>query len=90
MMSLLHQFAALSLISGVMMTLLPDGSLRRTARMVVGLLMLLSWADGLADLMQIPVTAALPSTVLSPAGASVEEAQSAAAAALQAQWEVVP
>lgn len=48
MFNLLYQFAALTLISGLLLTLLPEGGLRRTATMVVGLLTLLLWADGLA------------------------------------------
>ena len=46
MLQLLSGFAALSLLSGTLMALLPQGSLRRTAAMVTGLMMLLT-AGGL-------------------------------------------
>ena len=47
-MSLLHSFAALSLVSGIMTSLLPEGTLRTTASMAIGLLLLSSWMNGLA------------------------------------------
>ena len=56
MFDLLNQFAALTLVSGLMLTLLPDGTLRRTASMVVGLLSLMLWVGGLRSLLtQTPV-----------------------------------
>ena len=48
MLDLLTQFAALSLISGMVLSLLGDGALRRTASMAVGLMLLLFWARSLA------------------------------------------
>lgn len=55
LLTLLSGFAALSMISGALLSLLPDGSMRHTASMAVGLMMLLYWADGVRQLL-----AALP------------------------------
>ena len=88
MMRLLSGFAAFSLISGSLMTILPEGSVRRTASMAVGLLMLLYWADGLSDLLSgmelfLPET---PTAVLTSTGVDLASAE----AALESCGEVVP
>lgn len=78
MMQLLAGFAALSMISGALMTLLPEGSLRHTASMAVGLIMLLYWAQGLQELCDaLPALSALPSTALTASGVSLTQAEAA-------------
>lgn len=92
-MELLKRFAALALVSGVILTLLPEGSLRRTASMAAGLLMLLCWADSIASLLEdfslLPAGAASAS-VLSPTGVDLSEASAAAAEALHEWMEESP
>lgn len=93
MMSLLKSFAALSLTAGLLMTLLPEGTMRRTAGMVVGLLMLLCWMDGVSQLLEtagfsLPEVAA-PDTLLCPTGASLEQAAQEAAGALYPALEAL-
>lgn len=50
MMRLLSGFAALSLISGILIPIIPEGAMRRTASMAVGLMMLMYWSEGLSSL----------------------------------------
>ena len=70
-MSLLKTFATMALLCGALLMLLPEGSLRRTAALVMGLLLTLCWAEGLAGVISLPEGGALPDTVLSPTGASL-------------------
>lgn len=85
MLDLLTRFAALSMLSGLVMALLPEGSLRRTASMAVGLFMLLFWVQGLQELLlQLPPQA--DSTALfSLTGVSLSAAEEAAASQLAAE-----
>ncbi|MBQ8201988.1 MAG: hypothetical protein IJZ74_09525 [Clostridia bacterium] len=89
-MEMLKTFAALSMAAGTVLSLLPDGSIRKTAGMVVGLLMLLCWAEGIAELLQLPDAPSLPQTVLSPSAAAIEEASAAALNSLLSRMEVSP
>ena len=73
-MALLRTFAALALLSGALLMLLPEGALRRTAALVMGLLLTLCWAEGIAALIRLPEGGALPETVLSVTGTSVQDA----------------
>lgn len=76
MLQLLAGFAALSLISGALMNLLPEGSLRHTASMAVGLVMLLYWVHGLQSLVaDFPAQSILPATVLTSTGVSLPQAE---------------
>lgn len=85
MMELLETFSALALVSGLMSALLPEGSLRRTAAMAAGLLMLLIWSDGLGALMQLPEFSP-PASVLTASGTGVDQcAEAAAQAYLEAE-----
>ena len=78
MLALLTGFAALSLISGALTSLLPEGSLRHAASMAVGLLMLLYWATGLQGLLErLPGEISAPSGVLTGTGVSLEAAEAA-------------
>ncbi|MCH5286740.1 MAG: hypothetical protein J1E43_04910 [Christensenellaceae bacterium] len=72
-MALLKTFATLALISGALLVLLPDGSLRRTAALVMGLLLTLCWAEGLISLISLPQGGALPDTALAPTGTTVQQ-----------------
>ena len=77
MMQLLHGFAALSLVSGALMALLPDRPIRRTATMVVGLMMLMWWAEGLSTLWSnFPsASATAVSSALTATGLQLKEAE---------------
>ena len=90
MLNLLSTFAALSLAGTVVLSLLPEGSLKRTASMAVGLLTLLCWAEGITSLFGIDWTLDAPSTVLTPTAISLETTAASAAASLSAHWEVTP
>ena len=82
MLKMLSSFAALSICAAVVMSLLPEGGLKRTAGMAVGLLTLLCWAQGVTALLQLKLPEVLPSTALAPTAYSIEEAS----AALALQW----
>lgn len=93
MLQMLSRFAALSLVSGLVMSLLPEGSLRRTAAMVVGLMMLIFWAEGISG--AIGALSALPDDagplpLLTSTGVDLADAQASAAAALTPDAEDVP
>ena len=93
MLEILGRFAALSLVSGLMLTLLPDGSIRRTASMAVGLLLLLFWMDSLKGVVTA-LTAlpdlSTPSPFLTSTGVSLSQAEEAAASALSPETEASP
>lgn len=74
-MELLKTFATLALIAGALMTLLPEGAMRRTAALVIGLMMMLFWAEGLLNLLQWPSLPPTPDTPLAVTGASVGQAE---------------
>ncbi len=90
MMHLLGTFAALSMAGMVILSLLPEGGLKRTAGMAVGLLTLLCWAEGVASLLGIEFAAAAPQSALSSTAVSVEAAEIEAVSALSARWEALP
>ena len=74
MLQLLSGFAALSLLSGTLMALLPQGSLRRTAAMVTGLMMLLYWSGGLQQLLgSISLTSDTPAPLLTGTGLTLPD-----------------
>lgn len=79
MMRLLGGFAALSLISGALTALLPEGSLRRTAAMAIGLMMLIYWASGLEEMAKALPEALLlqPKAALSSTGLSLPAIEAA-------------
>ena len=90
MLELLRTFAALSMMAGIVTSLLPDGGLRRTAGMLIGLLMLLCWAEGLTALLHLPEELPTPASVFTPTAGSLDASASAAQAMLAARWEVLP
>lgn len=85
MMSTLSTFAALSMAGTVVLSLLPEGGIKRSAGMAVGLLTLMCWAQGIASLLHIDLAVAAPDTMLSPTAITVESAAQDAAAALASQ-----
>lgn len=90
MLSLLNQFAALSLTSGMLMTLIPEGSMRKTAGMVVGLLILLCWSEGITALVNQAAaidSPAPPDTALSATSFNAEVAWADAAQDILQQME---
>lgn len=78
-MALLKTFATMALMASALLMLLPEGSLRRTAALVMGLLLTLCWAEGLVSLLHLPDGVALPETALSPTGVTVQTAAEYAA-----------
>ena len=74
----------------VLLSLLPSGGMKRTAAFAVGLLTLVCWAEGVAALLNIDLEVHPPASVLTSTAVSVEEAATAAANALAANWEGTP
>lgn len=72
-MALLKTFVTLALISGTLLVLLPEGALRRTAALVMGLLLTLCWAEGLMTFLTWSSEGDLPESALSPTGVTVQE-----------------
>ena len=81
-MALLKTFATMALLSGALLMLLPEGSLRRTAALVMGLLLTLCWAEGIMNGLHWPDGGSLPETPLSGTGTSVQTAAGDAANSL--------
>lgn len=69
-MQWLRSFAALALLCGAVMTLLPAGGIRKTAALVMGLLITLSWVDSLRELPMLPERFARPATLLTETAAA--------------------
>lgn len=69
-MDWLHPFIALTLCCGLVLTLLPEGGLRRTCALVLGLIMTLCWADSLLELLSLPALPETPATILVETGYS--------------------
>lgn len=67
-MDWLHPFIALSLCCSIVLTLLPQGSLRRTAALVLGLMLTICWAESLAGLFHFPAIPQAENTMLAPSG----------------------
>ena len=63
MLKLLTTFAALSMAGTVMLTLLPEGGMKRTAGMAIGLLTLLCWTEGVASLFKLDWALSAPSRI---------------------------
>lgn len=80
-MELLRSFSALALIASALLMLLSDGPMRRTASVLIGLVMTLMWVEGLCRHIPLPAPAA-PTSVLSASSASLAQAEEDAAALL--------
>lgn len=87
MMRLLTTFAALAMAGTVILSLLPEGGIKRTAGMAIGLLTLMCWAEGIASLLGLELAAKTPATALAPTAFSVQTAETESAAALTKLWE---
>lgn len=90
MMELLSTFAALSMAGTVVLSVLPQGGMKRTAGMVVGLLTLMCWVEGIAGLIGLDALFTVPVTALAPTSVSVEDAARTAEAVLESMWEGTP
>lgn len=90
MMRMLVTFAALSMAGTVVLSLLPESGLKRTAGMAVGLLSLMCWAEGIAGLLGFELSVTMPASLLAPTAVSIEEAESVATSTLSSLWEVAP
>lgn len=90
MMGRLATFAALSMVGTVLLSLLPEGGIKRTAGMAVGLLTLMCWAEGIGALLGIELALSPPSTALVPTSVTVESASAQAAEALYSAGEDTP
>ena len=90
MLKALSTFAALSMAGSVILSLLPDGGVKRTAGMVLSLLTLLCWAEEIASLLGFSFDMNAPATALTPTTISVEGAYEAAAEILAERWDVAP
>ena len=75
MINALYTFSAMSIAGTVVLALLPRGSLRRTASMVVGLLALLLWAENFLSLLHWEYTPMDSIGVLVPTSVSLSDLQ---------------
>lgn len=90
MLKALASFAALSMAGTVVLSLLPDGGLRRTASMVIGLLMLMCWAEDIFALFGHELPAGGTGSVLTSTAVTLNDVQDGTLAALSARWEASP
>lgn len=90
MLQALSTFAALSMAGTVILSLLPEGGIKRTATLVLSLLTLLCWAEGIASLLGLSFPVQDAASALAPTAFSVESAADAAAAALSERWDAAP
>lgn len=80
MMQMLGGFAALCMLSGALTELLPEGTIRRTAKMCIGMLMLLYWTQGLPALLErLPASLSSPPSALTSTGIDVSDLERALA-----------
>lgn len=90
MLEMLSTFAALSMCGTVILSLLPEGGIKRTARLAVGLLTLLCWAEGVAGLLGLEFSIEMPATALTPTAVNIQTAMADASMQLATQWEDTP
>lgn len=76
MTSLLHRFAALTLVLIFLRTLLPEGTMRRTAMLCIGFITILCLLDGLQQFPSLSTLAA-PDTILTDTAASAGDLDAA-------------
>jgi len=87
MMQTLAAFAALSMVGTIFLSLLPEGGIKRTAGMIIGLFTLLCWAEGISALLGIELTHPQPSTAFTSTKLRIESAASNAKDVLCTMWE---
>lgn len=90
MMQTLASFAALSMAGTVLLSLLPDGGLRRTAAMVIGLMTLMCWAEDILALFGQALPVGTASGALTSTSLTLEHAEQDALSAVSARWEASP
>lgn len=88
MIDLLRAFSTLTLISSAVLILLPEGSLRKTASLVLGLMITLCWAQGLMDMLDLPDFSPDSTSALASTSLSLADAEAEALAAMRAAAEV--
>ena len=81
MMQMLLTFAGLVMCTSAMLSLLPQGGLRRTASLVAGLMILSAWFVSVAGTMVLPSLPELPETLFS--GLNIAPIQDRQAAMLE-------
>ena len=90
MLQALSTFTALSMAGTVILSLLPEGGVQRTAALVLSLLTLLCWAEGIATLLGLSFPVQDAASPLVPTAFSVESAADEAAASLSERWDATP
>lgn len=90
MLQALSTFAALSMAGTVILSLLAEGGVKRTAALVLSLLTLLCWAEGIATLFGLSFPVQDAPSALVPTAFSVESAADEAAASLSERWDATP
>lgn len=89
-MHLLTTFAAFSMAGTVLLSLLPEGGIKRTAGMAIGLLTLSCWVHGIAALLNLSLPEVESGSALVPTAVSLSSAVQEASTSLAAQWEDSP
>ena len=87
MLRMLTSFAALSMAVTIILSILPDGGVKRTASLVLGLMTLLCWAEGIASLLGMSFPVPEAATPLVTTSFSVENAAEEHAAMLEERWD---
>jgi hypothetical protein len=90
MLQALSTFAALSIAGTVILSLLAEGGVKRTAALVLSLLTLLYWAEGIATLLGLSFPVQDAASPLAPTSFCVESAAEEAAASLSERWDATP
>lgn len=65
-MDLIRSYAGLAMVCGAVMLLLPQGGLRRTASLAMGLTLALFWLHGITSYFHFPEIPEAPDTLLTP------------------------
>lgn len=74
-MTLIYTFAGMALCAAAVLALLPQGAMKRTAALAIGLIVLAACAAALPEQLPIPAIPEAPDTLLTRSGASAESAQ---------------
>ena len=90
MLQALSTFTALSMAGTVILSLLPEGGVKRTAALVLSLLTLLCWTEGIATLLGLSFPVQDTASPLAPTAFCVESAADEAAASLSERWDATP
>ena len=88
MLLALTSFAALSMGVTIILSILPEGGVKRTASFVLGLMTLLCWAEGIASLFAVDFPAPEAGTPLVMTALTVESVAEESAAMMEERWEI--